>query len=157
MNQAANSGDLARILLDLEMLASDHVFDLTSGLGDSLLEIVAQGIGDHFAHEVDADGIPWPELQADYARAKAKLYPGAPILVRTGHLRDGIPGEPTITVDSAIYTFGQTDVQRAEADYAEQGDPAANRPPRKFVDLTPEAQAASDQLFDSAFEQRTPR
>lgn len=149
--------DLARVLDDFEALAPDRIFDLSGGLGDDLLDAVVSGIADHFDHEVDADGVPWPELSSDYARAKQRIYPGAPILVREGTLRDGIEGQRTIAPDSAIYTFGVGDVDRAEADWMEQGDPAANRPPRKFVDLTPEAIAASDHLFDRAFDERTPR
>ena len=149
--------DFAQIRADLETLASDRMFDLSSPLGEALIAAVRAGIGDHFDNEVDPDGVPWPVLSGDYARAKAKLFPGANILVRTGTLRDGIAGQPTTAPDSAIYTFGQNDVQRQEASWAIEGDPAANRPPRKFVDLTAESIGDSDQLLDDHFDQRLPK
>ena len=153
----ATGGDAARIFADLQALAADRVFDLSDELGASAIDATRAGIAAAFDHEVDADGVPWPELAPATAREKARHWPGKPILVRTGLLRDGVPGSETIAPDSAVYTFGGiTPGDQEEADYAEQGDPLANRPPRRFVDLTPESTAEVDQLFDRAFEQRTP-
>ena len=152
-----NDADYARIVADLDRLAGDAIFDLSAGLGDEAIGDLVASITQHFDHETDADGVRWPDLAPATVREKARLYPGKPILVRTGTLREGLPGDRTIAPDVAIYTFGTNDVNRAEADYAEQGDPLANRPPRRFVDLTAEATAQHDAMFDRSFDTHFPQ
>ncbi|MCX7844361.1 MAG: phage virion morphogenesis protein [Candidatus Bipolaricaulota bacterium] len=44
-------------------------------------------------------GRPWPPLSPAYAAWKAKHYPGAPILVRTGRLRASLVGSTRDTVE----------------------------------------------------------
>lgn len=44
-------------------------------------------------------GRPWPPLSPAYAAWKAKHFPGAPILVRTGRLRASLTGKTGDTVE----------------------------------------------------------
>ena len=149
--------DYLAIAADLETLATDQVFDLTGDLGSSLISAARAGILNHFDNEVDPDGVPWAPLSSDYARAKARLFPGAKILVREGTLRAGINGTITTAPDSAIYTYGQTAEQRTKAGYAQEGDALGNRPPRPFIDLNAASIAESDQILDHQFDERLPR
>lgn len=149
--------DHVAIMADLDQLDALEIFDLSGELGSSLISAARAGIADHFDAEVDPDGVPWPELSSDYARAKARLFPGANILVAKGTLRAGIFGQPTTAPDSAVYTFGTNETDRQEAAWATEGDPLGNRPPRPFVDLNAESISESDQILDHQFDERMPQ
>lgn len=63
-----------------------HVPDDWRGAWDAMAE-------DFWAHNqqtFDLAGPGWKPLTEDYAKWKARKYPGAPILVRTGALRDSL-------------------------------------------------------------------
>lgn len=54
--------------------------------------------GQQFATEGGL-GRPWPPLSPQYAAWKAKHYPGMPILVRTGRLRESLIGRTRDTIE----------------------------------------------------------
>jgi hypothetical protein len=143
----------ARIISDL----ADHavLFDLSDGLGDDVLDVAVGGVKSHFNAQLDPDGATWAELQSAYKRWKDKHYPGNPIGVQEGLMRDEIDGERKVDPDSAEWTYGHSDEARAEADWFTQGDPEQNRKPRPFADLNGDSIARSDQLLDTHFERGT--
>jgi len=107
-------------------------------LGHQLVDIAADGTRETFDGERFPDASPWPELSSEYARWKSFHFPGKPIGVREGNLRNDteFDGVREITPDEASYTFGQSEIARNEAAWMTQGDPFRNRPERGFVGLT---------------------
>jgi hypothetical protein len=135
-----------KILSDLDRIADGLDFT-RDGLGDALLEAAADGVARSFVDQTDADGNHWPELSARYETWKAKHYPGAPMGVRDGVMREGLPGERNVTKDLAVYTFGTTDEQRQECAWFSEGDAPSNRPPRPFVGLTDASRARCREIL----------
>ncbi len=72
---------VARMLEGVKYRTSD-LRPVWAAIADDFLQIEAR----QFATEGGL-GRPWPPLSPAYAAWKAKHYPGAPILVRTGRLR----------------------------------------------------------------------
>ena len=145
--------ELAEILADLDR--HKDLFDLSGDLGDDALDIATNGVKDHFDAEVDPQGQRWPELSTDYSRWKQKNHPG-PMGVLHGLMKGELDGErAAASRDSAEYTAGTSDDGRNEISWFEEGDPEANRPARKFVDLNAESIGKSDRLFDDHFDKGT--
>jgi hypothetical protein len=145
--------DHDRILSDL----ADHavLFDLSDGLGDDLLDIAVGGVRSQFDKQTDPNGDPWGELQSDYKRWKSQHYPGEPIGVQEGLMRDEIAGAEKVDENSAEWTYGDSDLGRSEATWFTEGDPENNRKPRPFADLNADSIARSDQFLDTHFEKGT--
>ena len=143
--------DLSEILKDLERHAG--AFDLDRNqLGKELLDAAVDGVRQHFNAEIDPDGNPWPALSPKYFEWKSKHFPGMPIGVQTGLMRDEIEGERVIAEDAAEWTMGVTEEGKALADWFTQGDEENNRKPRPFADLNDVSIARSDQILDDHFE-----
>lgn len=147
--------DFHEAIMSLESILSDlerhkHALNMERGLGDRLLDAAVAGVRETFDAERDPDGTPWPELSSDYARAKERLFPGRPKLVREGLMRseEEMAGERTITEDGAKWRYGVTEQARDECDWNHQGDPARNRPPRRFVGFTEDSRRESRSILD---------
>lgn len=136
---------LDKMLSDLDRHAG--LFDLGADLGTELLDAGVDGVKASFAAQQAPDGTPWPELSARYAEVKERYWPGRPILVREGVLVEGLDGERAQSDSSAEYTFGANEQQRAECDWATQGDPLNNRPPRPIVGITEGAAVRSREVL----------
>lgn len=139
-----------KILSDLRR--HQGLFDLAgSGLGDDLAGVAADATAGHFHGQADPDGTPWPELSSDYQRWKSAHFPGLPMGVLTGELREGLEGDRAVDESSATYTFGTTEGQRDKAQWLQDPDPAGNRPPRRFVGLGEEGRAESAERIEDHF------
>lgn len=84
-----------------------------------------------FRSEGQALGRRWAPLSPAYAQAKQRDYPGQPILVRTGRLRDSLVNKPTIRFRGNTMEIG-TNVPYSQ--YHQNGE--GNNPRRKHVGLT---------------------
>ena len=84
-----------------------------------------------FASEGQALGRRWAPLSPDYAAQKARSYPGQPILVRTGRLRDSLTKTPTLRFRGNTMEIG-TNVPYSQ--YHQNGE--GRNPRRKHVGLT---------------------
>jgi hypothetical protein len=129
------SRQASAILHDLEK--HKNLFDLTLGLGTALMNEAAEGMFDQAMKELDPDGAPWPVLSEDYAKAKAKHYPGEQIGERE-HLMltlENFDGERDIETNEATQTFGLSESARQEAEWFIEGSEKQNRPPRRFYEL----------------------
>jgi hypothetical protein len=140
-----------KIMADLERHVT--LFDLlTNELGQRLCEAAADGVKQTFNAVEAPDGTPWPDLSSDYARFKARFFPGMPMLVREGVLIAGLDGVNEVTADEAVHTSGQTEQQRLETGWNEEGDALNNRPARRFVGLTDASKARSTEILLDHFE-----
>ena len=139
--------NLSKILGDLD--AHARALDLDGPLGERLVGIARESTQRNFTAAAAPDGTPWPELSSDYRQWKQRYYPGEPIGVRDGAMREGLNGEPELTPGSATWTFGQGGRDREECDWFSAGDPPANRPPRPFVGLDGQGKAdAREAVWD---------
>jgi hypothetical protein len=137
---------LESILSDLSRHAG--LFDLDDGLGADLAEVASADVADTFDHECDPGGSTWPDLSSDYARWKEQHYPGRPMGVRTGYLREHLIGVPVVSAESVEIPIGDTPEASALAGYFNDGDDASNRPPREFIGLTERGVETSDQVCE---------
>lgn len=99
------------------------------GLGDALLDIAQEHLLESFDRQIAPDGTPWEALSDAYDERKQREYPGTPMGVRTGHMRDGLrlgSGSRELDDRSAEWTYGDTDLQRSEAEWFHSR--------RKFID-----------------------
>lgn len=76
-------------------------------------------------------GSPWRPLSPEYAQAKQRDYPGQPILVRTGRLRESLTERPTVRFRGNTMEIG-TNVPYSQ--YHQRG--MGNNPLRRHVGLT---------------------
>lgn len=80
-----------------------------------------------FSSEGDGN---WPALSPDYARWKAKHFPGQKILVRTGQLKASLEGPDIAIMEPSYAVFGTGDPVAA---YHQTG--GGNLPRRRVIDL----------------------
>lgn len=145
---------LDRILTDLTR--HEGLFRLDrEELGDQLLDHAADGCRESFDAQRGPDGEGWPPLNSDYAAWKARHFPGAPMLVREGVLRNDpeFDGEREINASSAVWTFGQSEQARQEAVWNQEGDPWRNRPPRPFIGFTESSEAKAAETLENHFKE----
>ena len=126
-----------RIVADLER--QKRFLDFTdNGVGHDLSKIMTDGVLECIIGQNDTDGNPWPALNAQYARDKARRFPGRPMAVL--HLTMAQPqevaGEVEVSPAQVVTTFGVSEDARAEASWFQEGDPARNRPERRFWGFT---------------------
>ena len=121
----------------------ERLFDLSGDLGERLLETAAAGVEATFKAESSPDGEPWPPLTSEYARTKARLFPGMPMGVATGEMREGLDGDRSQSESEARWTFGVTEAERQKAVWFQ------NR--RKFVGFTEDSEAKSRSLLETYF------
>lgn len=79
-------------------------------------------------------GPGWAPLSPAYARAKAALFPGRPILVRTGQLRDSLTQRP-FGIDRVGPTFAEFGTNIPYAQYHQHGTPHMPARPPLVTDL----------------------
>jgi len=129
-----------------------RLFDFTQGrLADDVALAAAAGIGHAMDSQVDPDGADWAELSERYARWKDAHYPGRPISVLTGHMRDPVQlnGQLTyVSRDRLVQTYGVDDEARQLAAWFQEGDPP-HQPPRRFYELNDLAKALVGFVFDA--------
>jgi hypothetical protein len=128
-----------------------RIFDLSGDLGDALLDVAVSGVTQTFNSQADPDGTPWEPLNSEYARIKARLFPGMPMGVATTEMREGIPGERGCSADEARWTFGATEPQRDKAVWFQR--PPSSRPARKFAGLTEGSRQESREVLEAHFKE----
>lgn len=72
----------------------------------------------------------WPALSPSYAHWKARHFPGRPILVRTGDLRDSVTKPDIAVMEPGYAIFGTAD---PKAVYHQKGD--GRLPRRRVIDI----------------------
>ena len=129
------SADGRKIASDLRRHA--EAFRLDSGLGVELAEASASGIFEYMEAMTDPSNAPWQPLSPKYAAWKAKHYPGRITAERELEMKapDHLKGQLEIQAHMVIQTYGLNEQAKNEAAWFQEGDPARNRPPRRFYDL----------------------
>jgi len=91
--EIAGEKQISRVLEGIEARAEDL---------RPVWDVIAQDFGRIVARQFATEGglgRPWPPLSPAYAAWKARHYPGRPILVRTGRLKESLVGRTIDTVD----------------------------------------------------------
>jgi phage gpG-like protein len=126
---------------NLEAHMAADMSEPLSRMADVILERVNEQFATEGAHG-EAGG--WRPLSPEYAKWKAKHYPGAPILVRTGKMKDLLldkSSSVTVTKQSMIYA-----PLSEYAGYHQRG--TVKMPARKPVNLTmADRKAALNSVF----------
>lgn len=128
-----------RILARLERLAEFDIGPLLEGVG---MEVETQTRRRLQDDKAAADGSPWPEWSADYARTR---HSGHSLLQGEGHLQGSITYE--VRGDSVL--VGSPLVYAATHQY---GDPARSIPQREFLGLAGEDYEAVVTLVEDYLE-----
>lgn len=135
-------------------LESSRVLAMLAGLGDrsawkrALKSIVAvfgfKDVVDHFRKEQGPDG-QWPELGGWYKDRKHKKYPGRPMLVMSGRLRQGfLPTNIRENDEASVAMFNPTEY----AGKHDRGEDGVKQ--RKFMWISRRAQDLMDKgLIDA--------
>ncbi len=89
---------------------NNNLHDLSRYFEHYALPAIRTSIGEQFDRSGAHEGLPaWAPLSARYARYKARRYPGAPILVRSGRLRDAlaeITNDTIATIEPTRLVYG---------------------------------------------------
>jgi hypothetical protein len=114
-------------------------------LGDDLLKIATDGCLENIIGEHAPDGTRWDDLSPEYAAYKAKHYGGRPMGVKDFLMAQPVEvaGETNVGPDEATVTYGVSDQAKEEMTWFENGDPAKNRPPRRFWGFTASSKDAA--------------
>lgn len=132
------SSDGQRIL---KSLARHRTFlDFTDeNSGRDLCKIATDGVQETIASQTTPDGAAWPKLSDSYEAWKSRHFPGQPMAVLHGIMADPVQvaGYVETTADRATTQYGVSQEARDEASWFQEGDPAQNRPPRRFWGFTP--------------------
>lgn len=117
--------------------AGDELGDFGKYLWPRLTPLLEETIARQFDSEGDGPSGHWAPLSAQYAAWKQKKYPGAPILVATGALREGLTssGSPFAkrVPNGDEYVYGTTGVTYASYHQVGTGKMQARQP----LDLGP--------------------
>lgn len=113
------------------------------GLGDDLLKIATDGCLECVIGQHDPDGNPWPDPSPEYAKWKARKYPGHPpgVLHFVMARPEEVAGEPEITPDRAKVTYGKTQGAKDEIAWFAKGG-------RRFWGFTARSRAAAKDFLD---------
>lgn len=129
-----------------------HIFDFDKGgLGEHLVAIVAQTIYDAMSQECSPKGQAWPALSEAYDEWKSRHFPGQPMAVLTGHMKQ-IPqliGLCRIVAGEIRQTYGIDETARALATWFQEGN--SHQPPRPFFMFGDIARALLEQHLDVVF------
>jgi hypothetical protein len=124
---------LQAAILELEKIK--HLFDFTTDdFGHDLLDICADRNRETFQAETTPTGESWPPLSDKYDRWKSRYFPGK----NMGHLHEilsleiNFHGVRTVTADRAESRFGASEEAYVEGQWFQFGDPAHNRPERRW-------------------------
>jgi hypothetical protein len=127
--------------------------DLREPLG-GVADLLKQSVGEQFASEGGHGGTPWQPLSPAYAASKEERYPGHPILVASGEMRDAFLVKGTRELTRSRLVWGVTDQRDSEGD-AISTRAAAHQsgegvvPQRKIVALTNLDRRGIDREFAS--------
>jgi hypothetical protein len=146
------SRDRDRIVADLQRHKT--FLDFTdAGMGNDLTKIFTDGVLESIIGECSPSWTPWPRLDPDYARMKARRYPGRPkgVLHFLMAQPAEVAGVPDVDPDKASVTYGISGQARTEASWFQEGDAARNRPPRRFWDFNAAALKAVRDYLDRRF------
>lgn len=122
-------------------------------LASDLMDIAVEEMKINMAAQIDPDGQTWDDLSEEYAKSKARNYPGKPISVLEGLMASDneMAGFRMVTDSTASITYGETDDAKIEAEWFQ--DPSnPNQPARVFWGLTREAIRRSDERVHKAFD-----
>lgn len=114
--------------LTLELDVEDPRIDLRLGLGDAVLDALAESLLETALSGCDPEGRPWPPLRPSTVRAKHSSRPG----VRSGQMLSRwrfLPGTRRITARAATWTYTADEASRRKARYFHSGGPP-RQPPR---------------------------
>jgi len=87
-----------------------------------------------FASETDPTGVPWAALSPRYMKAKARKYPGQPILRRENKLYESIVAQ--VQDDTLLVGTNATSRDYPYPLAMQFGAPARNVPPRPFLGVS---------------------
>jgi hypothetical protein len=127
--------------------------DLREPLG-GVADLLKRAVGEQFLTEGEHGGLPWQPLSPAYAAEKEERYPGHPILVASGEMRDAFLVSGTRELSRERLVWGVTDQRDSH------GDPISIRaaahqsgegvvPQRKIVALTNLDRRGIDREFAS--------
>lgn len=129
--------------------------DLTdNGLGRDLCVIATDGVRECLDGQHAPDGTPWAPLSEAYGEWKGRNFPGQPMAVLHHLMSDPaqVTGIVDVTPNRAQVVYGVSQEARVEASWFQEGDPAANRPPRPFWGFTDDSKARAKETLDRRFE-----
>ncbi len=145
---------IAELIHELNLL--ENPFNLTGGLGETLLDQTAMDIADNCRSQVDAEGMPWASLSAWSTERKDKVAPGMPIGKQSGLMlaAEQLRGERTITAKAASMKYGRDDKARVEATKFQEGGEVTgtNQPKRSFYGISPTQADRADALLETTFD-----
>lgn len=124
-------------------------FDLDrNDLAEDLMDIATEEIRRSMDAETDPDGNPWPALSGDYAKWKAKHFPGNPMAVLHGVMKTDaqLRGNRNVAPDRCRMTYGLDQRARDEATWFQEGPPE-----RRFWGLSAAAITRMNARLDRHF------
>ena len=138
-----------------EMRQFPHAFDFKKNtLAEWIAEVVADAIEAAMDAESDPDGAGWPPLSEGYEKWKSEHYPGLPMSVLQGLMKQSseLQGELIVSSTKFYQTYGVTELARAHAQWFQ--DPESdNQPPRPFYALNALALNDLADVLDDVFTQ----
>ena len=129
-------------------------FDFTvDDLGNRATVVTAAAIYAYMDEQIDPDNAPWLELSEGYDAWKQRHYPGQPISVLTGHMKqlDQLVGVVDVRETIVTQTYGTDDEARLLAEWFQEGYAPQNRPARRFYAFNDLAVASLDDFFSRHF------
>lgn len=132
------------------------LFDLSGRLGRDALEIASADVKNNFDNQESPDGTSWAPLTDHYRNWKERHFPGRPIGVRMGELREHLIGEREQSPTVASVAIGATIEAADKAAWLHEGDETRNRFARPFIGFSESGRAQSDRLFDDYFQRVMP-
>lgn len=144
MDEDSNIDEFCGFLSDLVNTFGFESAGVTGkSLGDDAVAAVAESISEDAREGIDPDGQAWAPNKEPYKTRKAKKFGVHDPGYRTGETLSlkALTGEVTVTNDSvsmshgtgAVDQFGASDKDKGK--WLSEGDPARNRPERKFYNL----------------------
>lgn len=135
--------DVSGFELTFQVFGEEQVGGKLNGISWRVEDIrpALEVLGDRFAdlerrqfesEGSDSLGSGWDPLSPKYGAWKATHYPGAPIMVRTGDLKESLTQRP-FGVDEVAMTEAAFGTGVEYGQYHQQG--AGHLPPRRLVDL----------------------
>jgi len=115
--------------LTLELDVEDPRIDLRLGLGDAVLDALAESLLGTALQQCDPEGRPWAPNRPATVRQKHSTRVG----VRSGQMLSRwrwLPGQRRITDRSATWTYTADRASRDKARRFHLGNPARGQPPR---------------------------
>lgn len=139
-----NIGGEAQYARAFTALASE-VTNLKTPLGEAA-ELLKHSTGKNFLSEgVYGTGGRWKPLNPEYEAWKQQHYPGRPIMVRTGELRNALLVRGVRELTGRRLVYGVSGSAEKYAHYHQTGE--GKMPQRKIVALTQQDRRGIDRIF----------